>query len=190
MPKKRIQGGAVTAHETKQFIEQSYLKNSQRANAVGNYQLDRELSSDRAAVYHDFVSGKTLISNRGTTGTMQDWSNNAQYLMGTYDDTDRLKHAVETQDRAIAKYGRVDTNIGHSQGAVITRKLNELGKTGEVINLNGASMFERQANNETRIRSSHDLVSAMAALAKFESPSDASSIALSIFMQAETTVLY
>ena len=162
---RRIKGGAVSAHETKQFVEQSYLKSGLRDDRVGDWVLDRELSSDRAAVYHNGVTGKTLVSNRGTTGTASDWSNNAQYLMGTYDDTDRLKHAVETQDRAIAKYGRVDTNIGHSQGAVLTRKLNEMGKTGEVINLNGASMFEKQANNETRIRSSHDLVSAMAALA-------------------------
>jgi hypothetical protein len=85
--------------------------------------------------------------------------------MGTYDDTARLKHAVETQDRAIAKYGKVDTNIGHSQGAVITRKLNEMGKTGEVVNLNGASMFEKQRPNETRIRSANDVVSFMASLA-------------------------
>ena len=40
-----------------------------------------------------------------------------------------------------------------------------MGKTGEVINVNGASMFEKQKKNETRIRSSHDVVSAMAALA-------------------------
>jgi hypothetical protein len=162
---RRIRGGSVTAHETKQFIEQSYLKSGLRDGRVGDYVLDRELSSDRAAVYHNAVTGKTLISNRGTTGTMQDWSNNAQYLMGTYDDTARLKHAVETQDRAIAKYGKVDTNIGHSQGAVITRKLNEMGKTGEVVNLNGASMFEKQKNNETRIRSANDVVSFMASLA-------------------------
>ena len=162
---RRIKGGAVSAHETKAFVEQSYLKSGLRDDRVGDWVLDRELSSDRAAVYHNPVTGKTLVSNRGTTGTASDWSNNAQYLMGTYDDTDRLKHAIATQDAAIARYGKVDTNIGHSQGAVITRKLNELGKTGEVINLNGASMFEKQANNETRIRSSHDLVSAMASLA-------------------------
>ena len=164
MPRK-MKGGSVSAHETKQFVEQSYVKSGERDAAVGSYQLDRELSNDRCAVYHDFNSNKTIVVNRGTTGTLQDWSNNAQYMMGTYDDTARMANAEATQDAAIAKYGSVNTNIGHSQGAVITRKLNEQGKTGEIINVNGASMFEKQANNETRIRSSHDLVSAMASLA-------------------------
>ena len=140
MPRK-IKGGSVSAHETKQFVEQSYVKSGERDAAVGSYQLDRDLSNDRAAVYHDFNSNKTIVVNRGTTGTLQDWSNNAQYMMGTYDDTARMANAEATQDAAIAKYGSVNTNIGHSQGAVITRKLNEQGKTGEVINVNGASMF-------------------------------------------------
>jgi hypothetical protein len=48
---RRIRGGSVTAHETKQFIEQSYLKSGLRDGRVGDYVLDRELSSDRAAVY-------------------------------------------------------------------------------------------------------------------------------------------
>jgi hypothetical protein len=121
-------------------------------------------------VYYDPTAQKCLIANRGTGGsdmssTISDWTNNLAYVTGTYDETDRLANAVSTQKQAIAKYGRVDTNIGHSQGAVITRKLNEMGLTGEIINLNGASMFEKQANNETRIRSSGDMVSGMATLA-------------------------
>ena len=46
MPRRKIKGGAVTAHETKAFIEQSYLRNGERADRVGDYVLDRELSSD------------------------------------------------------------------------------------------------------------------------------------------------
>ena len=49
----RVKGGSISANDTKHFISQSYLKNSQRDDAVGNYILDRELSSDRAAVYHN-----------------------------------------------------------------------------------------------------------------------------------------
>ena len=78
---KRINGGAVSAHETKQFVEQSYVKSGLRDDAVGSYQLDRALSSDRVAVYHDPTSNKTLVVNRGTTGTLQDWSNNARYMI-------------------------------------------------------------------------------------------------------------
>ena len=165
MPRRRIRGGAISADDTKRFIEQSYVKSGLRDDAVGDYVLDRDLSSDRAAVYHNAVTNQTLVCNAGTRPTLQDWSNNARYVTGTYDSSDRLAHAMATQEKAIQKYGSVDTNIGHSQGAVITRKLNEAGKTGEIINLNGASMFEPQAGNETRIRANTDVVSGMAAMA-------------------------
>jgi hypothetical protein len=70
-----------------------------------------------------------------------------------------MKQAEKVQKAAIKKYGHVDVNVGHSQGGIITRRLNDAGLTGEVINVNPASMGERHKKNETVIRSSHDLVS-------------------------------
>ena len=69
-----------------------------------------------------------------------------------YIQTPRYKRALDTQQKAIRKYGKVNTNIGHSQGAIITRLLNKAGLTDEIINLNSAYKFESQAYNEvTRI---------------------------------------
>ena len=158
----RIKGGSISANDTKHFISQSYLKNSQRDDAVGNYILDRELSSDRAAVYHNPLTQKTLICNRGTAPTLQDWSNNLALARGQYNDTARMKHALETQRSAIEKYGSVDTNVGHSQSQAIASNLNKRGMTGEIITVNGATMpWDTQASNETRIRSKGDVVSAV-----------------------------
>jgi hypothetical protein len=78
-----------------------------------------------------------------------------------------MKQAEKVQRKAIDKYGKVDVNVGHSQGGIITRKLNEKGLTNEVINLNPASMFEKQKKNETVIRSSHDLVSGLHSINPF-----------------------
>jgi len=160
MPK--VKGGAISSNDTKHFISQSYLKNSQRDDAVGDYLLDRELSSDRAAVYFNPITQKTLVCNRGTAPTLQDWSNNLALARGQYNDTARMKHALDTQNAAIEKYGSVDTNVGHSQSQAIASNLNRRGLTGEIITVNGATMpWDTQASNETRIRSKGDVVSAV-----------------------------
>jgi hypothetical protein len=70
-----------------------------------------------------------------------------------------MKQAERVQKEAIAKYGKVDTNVGHSQGGIITRELNKKGLTNEVINLNPASKGEKVKKNEFIIKSASDPVS-------------------------------
>jgi hypothetical protein len=152
-------GGALPAGEIKRFVNSSYEKNRNAPTNIDGYLLDKELSNAQAKVYHNPETGKTVIANRGTKGTLQDWANNLAYKMGLYEHTGRWHNAVRTQDEAIKKYGKVDVNVGHSQSGIITRKLDAMGKTGEIINVNPASLGERQQKNETVVRSSLDPVS-------------------------------
>jgi hypothetical protein len=166
MPRK-LKGGSLSTDEVKKFVEASYEDGKGKTERIGNYLLDKQLSTAKAKVYHDPVNKKTVVANRGTKGTLSDWRNNLQYIRGKYDETDRMKQAEEVQRKAIAKYGKVDYNVGHSQAGIITRKLNEKGLTGQVINLNPASMFEKQKENEYVIRSKTDPVSILHALNPF-----------------------
>lgn len=152
-------GGALRAEDLQHFVNASYDKNSQAPTDINGYVLDKDLSNGQAKVYHNPNTKHTVVANRGTQGTLQDWANNLAYTMGMYDQTGRYKNAVKTQDEAIKKYGKVDTNVGHSQSGIITRKLNALGKTGEVINVNPASLGEKQKENETVVKSTFDPVS-------------------------------
>lgn len=152
-------GSGLQADEVKHFVNASYEKKGTAPTDINGYQLDKDLSNGQAKVYHNPETGKTIVANRGTQGTLQDWANNVAYLTGMYDKTGRWKNAQRTQDEAIKKYGKVDTNVGHSQSGVITRKLNALGKTGEVINVNPASLGEKQKENETVVKSGFDPVS-------------------------------
>lgn len=166
IPNERLKGGAVSAEDTKKFIESSYKSKGQADANISNFDLDKELSNDTAKVYHDKNSNKTIVVNRGTKGT-KDWANNAKYgfdvlthnVFNTYGKSDRYKEAQKTQKEAIKKYGKVDENIGHSQGAVITRKLNDEGLTKEVININPASFYEKPKKNEYNYRSTFDPIS-------------------------------
>jgi hypothetical protein len=152
-----LTGRGLPTSTVKGLIDASYTDRSE--DNVGDLVLDRELSTRKAQVYTNPETGQVVVTNRGTTGTVSDWANNALYTVGLYGTTDRMKQAEKVQKAAIKKYGHVDVNVGHSQGGIITRRLNDAGLTGEVINVNPASMGERHKKNETVIRSSHDLVS-------------------------------
>jgi len=152
-------GNGLHAKDLKHFVNASYEKKGTAPIDINGYQLDKDLSNGQAKVYHNPHTKHTVVANRGTQGTLQDWANNLAYTMGMYDNTGRYKNALRTQDEAIKKYGKVDTNVGHSQSGIITRKLNALGKTGEVINVNPASLGEKQRENETVVRSGFDPVS-------------------------------
>ena len=116
-------GGAVSVDDTKNIISETYK--DKPSEKIGNYVLDKDLSTAEAKVYHDPATNKTIVSNRGTSG-ITDWGNNLVYALSNdlYKKTGRYKRAKDTQEKAIQKYGKVDSNVGHSQGAIITRNLN------------------------------------------------------------------
>ena len=151
----------VKSKDINKFVTASYQPNKEAPTNIGGYELDKSLSTRKAKVYHDPITNKTIVANRGTTGTLSDWANNLEYIRGRYGSTDRMKQAEHVQDEAIKKYGKVDTNITHSQSAIIGRRLNEEGKTGQVIEVNPAIMFEKQKKNEHIIKSTYDPVSAL-----------------------------
>jgi hypothetical protein len=159
MPKK-IKGGKVGAKDLEEVIKETYSKNPK--NDIGDYILDKDLSTDEQKVYYNPKTGQTLVSHRGTESTLKDWSNNLQYAVGNYENTDRYKRGEKVQKAAEKKYGKENiSTIGHSQGAVLSRKLGK--DTKEVINVNPAYKGEKQAKNEYNVRSSNDVVSALVA---------------------------
>jgi hypothetical protein len=155
-----LQGGSLHVGDIQEFIKQSYLDAPN--DHVGNFVLDQELSNAEVKVYQNPQTGQVVVANRGTKEAL-DWTNNAVYAASTsaYHLTPRYKSAVDIQKKAIKKYGKVDTNVGHSQGGIITRGLLSEGLTNEIINLNAASKGEAPQTWEYNIRSSMDPVSAM-----------------------------
>jgi hypothetical protein len=138
----------------------SYQKNKDIQDIDG-YTLDKKLSTKENKVFHNDETGQTVVANRGTIGTVNDWSNNAAYVTQQYGKTDRFKHAKKVQKRALDKYGSVDANIGHSQGAVIARKLKKKQMTKQVVNINPATLGQKEDDNVTTLKSSRDVVSVL-----------------------------
>lgn len=156
MNKKLIKGGKLSSSNIKEFIKASY-NNNEGYDTIGSYTKDKPLSNNEVLCYYN-SSGDAVAVFRGTEGTATDWSNNAKYAVGLYDTTDRLARAKESYKKIIDKYGEKNVSlVGHSQSAVITKKLGQNAK--EIINVNGASLGEKNLDNEYNIRSSSDVVS-------------------------------
>jgi hypothetical protein len=155
---KGISGGALKASELKALLKASYSGE----NKVGDFVLDKRLSTQTSKVYYNPTTQQTVVAHKGTEG-LTDWMNNIAFAVGgrwLYEKTDRFKEAERVQLGAEAAYGTDNlSTIGHSQGALQSEILGQKGK--EVITLNKPSRpFEKSASSkQTDIRTERDPVS-------------------------------
>ena len=150
-----IEGGKLSAPEIKSFVSASYIDHPDPT--IDDWLLDTKLSNETAKVYYNPKQKRAVVIHRGTQG-LSDWGNNLAYMLGGYEMTDRYKMGKDTQNRAEKKYGAKNiSTLGHSQGAILARKLG--ANTKEIITVNPAYKFEKPLPNEFVIRSSSDVVS-------------------------------
>lgn len=149
-------GRAISAPQAKKLLQSSYKKDPDVK--IGDWELDESISRPTARVYYNPVIQQGAVVHRGTEGTVSDWSNNLQYIMGTNKLTNRYKEAEMVQKKAEAKYSNLLT-LSHSQGGIYGKIARDQSK---VINVNPASMGETTSG--TTIRSANDPVSMLAGL--------------------------
>lgn len=119
--------------DLKGLLDETYRKGKGANENYGDYQIDKELSTGRAKVYHNPTTGKTVVAHRGSTN-LQDWKENFNYAVGIKRKGKAYKKSEKVQKAAEAKYGtsHLET-IGHSKGALHAQ---ELGQKGLVQTLN------------------------------------------------------
>jgi len=152
-------GGKLSVVDLKSLLHASY---DNKQHQVGDFHLDKELSSKTSKVYVNPKTGQTVVAHRGTSG-FSDWLNNAVYAYGgkkAYQYTPRYKEAERVQHQAEAKYGKTKVStIGHSQGGLQSELLGD--KSKEIITLNKATrpFSNTKHTNQTDIRTEKDIVS-------------------------------
>jgi len=153
-----LKGGKLTAKETNQFVSASYAKKKD-AQKVGDYKLDKELSTKKNKVYVNPKTKKVVVANAGTSSS-SDWLNNVGLVTGTSKSTQRYKDVEKTQKKAIKKYGKENiTNVGHSQSG---SHVNEMAKKGLVKDAVVVNPALTKADKHVQVvRSSGDVVSAL-----------------------------
>lgn len=162
-----LKGGLLTAHHIKQFLEESYAKKP--AGNIDDFVLDKSLTNANAKVYHNRITGQTVIVHKGTEG-FTDWGNNVVYgLLGQkgYEYTKRFKAAKQAQQAVEEKYGTKNlSTLGHSQGALLAEMLGKNSR--EIVTLNKATRIgsNKVAPNQYDISSTGDIVSSLNPLQK------------------------
>jgi len=152
-----MEGEGLKPPEIKSLLDASYQERP--PSRIGDWELDDKLSTTTAVVYYNPITNDAVVAHRGTQG-VTDWGNNIAYALGAYELTPRYREGKKVQDEAERKYGKKNiSTLGHSQGAVLARKLGS--DTKEVINVNPAYMGEKPAKNEYNIRSNTDVVSSV-----------------------------
>jgi len=160
-----MKGGSLKVKELKAFLDASYQEDSPKE--IMGYTLDEKLSGLYGKVYVNQGIKKVVLLHRGTVENI-DWANNATYAVNStaYKLTPRYKQAKKMVDNALKKYkGYTFESAGHSQGGLLTHLLGTKAKNS--IGLNPAYKNESLGNNETIIRSSGDVVSALSVPKKF-----------------------
>ena len=141
---------------------QKLLKNSyqgkNKTSLIDGYNIDTNLSGNRAQVYFNNDTKKAVIVHRGTQG-VQDFITDGLMNLGIK--TNRFKHAEEVQNKAINKYGKDNLlTLGHSLGGTLAETYN---KGGQTITLNKPVLLQdinkRIGDNQTDIKTSNDPVS-------------------------------
>ena len=122
----------------KDVIKNSYKDKSKQKHIMGDYILDDSLSGNRAQVYHNPKTGKSVVSHTGTNSLM-DWIADYRYANGNLENTARYKHAKRIQDEAEKKYGSDNImTTGHSLGGKLAVKVGK--KSYHIYTLNAPTL--------------------------------------------------
>lgn len=156
--------GGVSSKELSKFVKGSYAKKKD-TKSVGDYQVDKELSTGKNKVYFNPNTGKSVVALSGTHGNITDWSNNTHIVTGDFKKTKRFKDAEKVQRKANAKYGKdsVET-ISHSKSGETARILAKKGLTSKSVSLNPAILGKHKGVQV--VRSKADVVSALTPMGK------------------------
>lgn len=157
----------INSSKYKTLIDASYLNNNNDAERLGRsikYKLDRELSNVKQKVYTH--KNKVVVAFQGTDPTrVRDLVSDGMIIFGLEGLNTRFKDANKTMDRVNQKYGNKKIiTMGHSLGGTLAEHVGN--KADRVITFDkgvGAGTIGKRINrNQTDIRSSNDIISALA----------------------------
>jgi len=156
-----MRGGKISIGELKTLIKNSYDTSLQDTN---DYEIDKELSGQRAKVYKKKGTNEAVIVHRGTKGLI-DVANDVKLALGMdISKSKRVQYAKNIQQKAEQKYGSQNVStVGHSLGSQISSQVGQNSK--EIINLNKAvvpqDLGKSISNKEINIRSQGDVISSL-----------------------------
>ena len=139
-----------------QIVKNSYAKN--KANQMGGYEYDQQLSNHNHQVYYNPKDKKLLFSVTGSHNA-SDWLNNIKLGLGYgFKQSNRYKESHQTLRDAKKKYNINNaTVVGHSQSGYTAQHISSAGD--KVLTLDKAATIGGNLKSGDHYRTSGDIVS-------------------------------
>jgi hypothetical protein len=74
-------GGKIAVKDLGKLLNESYKSKNKTLDKINNYELDKELSTDKTKIYKDITTGEIKMVNRGTSD-LRDVITDAKLLFG------------------------------------------------------------------------------------------------------------
>jgi hypothetical protein len=145
-------GGKLKVKDIHDLIVDSRNK---KGNNVGDFKLDKDLSTSSTKVYFNPNTHQAVVTHRGTN-TFEDVITDIGAILGL-ESYDRFGNSMLTQSKAEDKYGAKNvTTLGFSLGGLLAKKYGLNSK--EILTYNPFTLFHNRTNapNETTIKTNKD----------------------------------
>ena len=152
----------------KPILEASYAKNKEAKNILekNNYKLDKDLSTKEARVFVD-QDGTPNITVRGSKSVKDFLISDPLLALGLSKYDPRQKQTNKLIEKTKSKYSKDPNLFGHSLSGALISNANTTGKITTFNKGTGiGDLYKKIPKNQTDIRTSGDLVSALSTTQK------------------------
>jgi hypothetical protein len=163
-------GGKIAIKHLNQLLNESYKNKQNTSERVDNYELDKDLSTDKTKIYRDTETGDIKMVNRGTSD-IKDVITDAGLLFGYKNN--RYNEGRQILQQVKQKYPDKSIDvIGHSLGASVAEDIGKDPQIKNVITLNKPTtpmdLIRKSKVNDKQydIRTSRDIVSMLQPIQK------------------------
>jgi hypothetical protein len=166
-------GGKIAVKDLNKLLNESYKSKNKTLDRVDNYELDKELSTDKTKIYKDITTGDIKMVNRGTSD-INDVITDAKLLFG-FKNNNRYNEGRQILQKVKEKYPDKSIDLlGHSLGASVAEDIGNDPQVKNIITLNKPTtpmdLFRKSKINDKQydIRTSRDVVSMLQPIQKDE----------------------
>jgi hypothetical protein len=170
---KPRKGGKIAVKDLNKLLNESYKSKNKTLDRVDNYELDKELSTDKTKIYKDITTGDIKMVNRGTSD-INDVITDAKLLFG-FKNNNRYNEGRQILQKVKEKYPDKSIDLlGHSLGASVAEDIGNDPQVKNIITLNKPTtpmdLFRKSKINDKQydIRTSRDVVSMLQPIQKDE----------------------
>jgi len=159
--KDKLKGGSLMNKNLRLFIQESHKSDM---NDVGDFKIDKSLSSKWVKVYYNPINKQCVVVHRGSSDSSDAWVDTKLFFQQK--NNERFKVSESTQKKAEKKYGAKNvTTVGSSLGGYLAEEFGANSK--EIITVSKPTTpldivkGKKKRSNQFDVRNSKDVIASL-----------------------------